>query len=102
MIGFNQSYQSYSPMQKIGQGWSHDSILANELEREVWGVLEKILTPEIKKGENEEVLFAPGSFLPSQNACVWCHSSHFVSQRDNVAECWGWQSRKKESGSLMT
>lgn len=35
MIGFNQSYQSYSAMQKIGQGWSHDSILANELEREV-------------------------------------------------------------------
>ena len=65
-------------MQEIGQRWSCDFILSNEMEKEVcWGFLEKVLPPEMKNTKMRKLflLLPPSfllSFLPSQNASRHC------------------------------
>lgn len=97
---------------KSGWGWSYDSILANEMEREVcWGFLENILTPEMKKVKTRKFIVLlppsfPSSFL-SSSECFCVRMSCLVGRaailsfRGSVSLTrWGWQSRRERTWVL--
>lgn len=79
MISCSQSSQSYPPMRQIGQGWSSDSVLASEMEREgCWKFWKRFYS--LGRGETvkmREHFVAAASFLPSQDGCMrtWCSVS---------------------------